>query len=399
MVSRTMLREFSLQSLFMGLLTAFVGFASSFAVVLHGLTGVGATEAQAASGLMALSVSMGLCAIVLSVATRLPVSIAWSTPGAALLASSGAVAGGFNTAVGGFLICGALIIIAGLWKQLGRAVAAIPAALANAMLAGVLIGLCFAPVKAIAFNPLFGLPIVLAWAIVGSINRLFAVPAGLIAFIAVLAFGIDIPAGAMARLSATLVPHIEWVTPAFTVAGLVSIALPLFIVTMASQNIPGIAVLKVNGYEPQPGPLFAATGVFSMLSAPFGGHAVNLAAITAAMCAGEDAHRDPSRRYWSAIVAGGGYIVFGLLAATVTAFVSLAPPILIQAVAGLALIGAFAGSAMAAFKEPDSREAAAVTFLVTASGVSFAGISGAFWGLLAGGLMLALARFTTLRGR
>lgn len=381
----------------MGLLTAFVGFASSFAVVLHGLTSVGATEAQAASGLMALSVSMGLCAIVLSVATRLPVSIAWSTPGAALLASSGAVAGGFNTAVGGFLICGALIVVAGLWKPLGRAVAAIPAALANAMLAGVLIGLCFAPVKAIAFNPLLGLPIVAAWVIVGSINRLFAVPAALLAFVLVLALGVEIPADAMARLSATLVPHIEWVTPAFTVAGLVSIALPLFIVTMASQNIPGIAVLKVNGYEPQPGPLFATTGVFSILSAPFGGHAVNLAAITAAMCAGEDAHRDPARRYWSAIVAGAGYIVFGLLAATVMAFVSLAPPILIQAVAGLALISAFAGSAMAAFKEADGREAAAVTFLVTASGVSFAGVSGAFWGLLAGGLMLALARFTQSR--
>jgi len=383
----------------MGLLTAFVGFASSFAVVLHGLTGVGATEAQAASGLMALSISLGLCAIVLSIATRLPVSIAWSTPGAALLASSGAVGGGFNTAVGGFLICGALIILAGLWKPLGRAVAAIPAALANAMLAGVLIGLCFAPVKAIAFNPLFGLPIVLAWVVVGSINRLFAVPAALLAFVLVLTFGVDMPADAMARISATLVPHVEWITPAFTVAGLVSIALPLFIVTMASQNIPGIAVLKVNGYEPQPGPLFAMTGVFSILSAPFGGHAVNLAAITAAMCAGEDAHRDPSRRYWAVIVAGVGYVVFGLMAATVTTFVSLAPPILIQAVAGLALIGAFAGSAMAAFKEQDSREAAAVTFLVTASGVSFAGISGAFWGLLAGGLMLALARFTRSRGR
>lgn len=394
-----MLRDFSLQSLFMGLLTAFVGFASSFAVVLHGLTGVGATEAQAASGLMALSVSMGLCAIVLSLSTRLPVSIAWSTPGAALLASSGAVAGGFNTAVGGFLICGALIVVAGLWKPLGRAVAAIPAALANAMLAGVLIGLCFAPVKAIAFNPLLGLPIAAAWVIVGSINRLFAVPAALLAFVLVLAFGVDMPADAMTRLSATLVPHVEWVTPAFTVAGFVSIALPLFIVTMASQNIPGIAVLKVNGYEPQPGPLFATTGVFSILSAPFGGHAVNLAAITAAMCAGEDAHHDPARRYWSAIVAGAGYIVFGLLAATVTAFVSLAPPILIQAVAGLALISAFAGSAMAAFKEADGREGAAVTFLVTASGVSFAGVSGAFWGLMAGGLMLALARFTKSRKR
>ncbi|WP_438752708.1 benzoate/H(+) symporter BenE family transporter [Pararhizobium sp. O133] len=393
-----MLRDFSLQSLFMGLLTAFVGFASSFAVVLHGLQGVGATEAQAASGLMALCIALGLCAIVLSAVTRLPVAIAWSTPGAALLASSGAIEGGLAAAVAGFLICAILVIVAGLWKPLGRAVAAIPVALANAMLAGVLIGLCFAPVKAVGEMPLLGLPIVLAWAIVGSFKRLLAVPAALLAFVLVLAFGVDMPADSWSRLSATLVPHAEWITPVFNLASLVSIGLPLFIVTMASQNIPGIAVLKVNGYEPSPGPLFATTGVFSLFSAPFGGHAVNLAAITAAMCAGDDSHRDPTRRYWSSLVSGVCYVVIlGPFAATVTAFVALAPPILIQAVAGLALIGAFAGSAMAAFKEQDSREAAAVTFLVTASGVSFAGISGAFWGLLAGGLMLALARFTRSR--
>ena len=388
-----MLRDFSAQALFMGLLTAFVGFASSFAVVLHGLAGVGASEAQAASGLMALSVSMGVCAILLSLWTRLPVSIAWSTPGAALLASSGTVEGGFSTAVGGFLVCAALIVLAGLWKPLGRMVAAIPATLANAMLAGVLIGLCFAPVKAIAFDPLLGLPILLAWAAVGAVNRLYAVPAALAAFVAVLAFGIDIPEGAFAGLTEALLPRPEFVMPGFSVAGLVGIALPLFIVTMASQNIPGIAVLKVNDYNPDPGPLFATTGVFSLFSAPFGGHAVNLAAITAAMCAGSDAHPDPARRYWAAVNAGVFYVIFGLAAGAVTAFVSLAPPILIQAVAGLALVSAFATSALNAFREPENREAAAITFLVTASGVTFAGVSGAFWGLVAGGLMMALARF------
>ncbi len=387
-----MLREFSAQSLFMGALIAFVGFASSFAVVLHGLTGVGASEAQAASGLMALSISMGLCAIVISAVTRLPVSIAWSTPGAALLASSGSVEGGFNAAVGAFLVCGVLIIVAGLWKPLGRTVSSIPPALANAMLAGVLLSLCFAPVKAIAFNPLFGLPIVLAWAVIGSINRLYAVPAALLTFGLVIALGVEMPEGALAGLSAALVPRIEFVPPVFDAAAMVSIALPLFIVTMASQNIPGIAVLKVNDYHPDPGPLFATTGLFSMLSAPFGGHAVNLAAITAAMCAGSDSHPDRTRRYWSAINAGIAYIILGLLAGVVTTFVSLAPPVLIQAVAGLALIGAFSSSAMAAFAEAETREAAAITFLVTASGVSFAGVSGAFWGLVAGGLMLGLAR-------
>ncbi len=388
-----MLRDFSVQSLFMGVLIAFVGFASSFAVVLHGLTGVGANEAQAASGLMALSISMGVCAILVSTVTRLPVSIAWSTPGAALLASSGVVEGGFNAAVGAFLVCGLLIVIAGLWKPLGRIVSAIPPALANAMLAGVLLSLCFAPVKAIAFNPLFGLPIVLAWAVVGSVSRLYAVPAALIAFVLVVALGIDMPEGALAGLSAALVPKIEIVSPSFSTSALVSIALPLFIVTMASQNIPGIAVLKVNDYHPDPGPLFATTGLFTLLSAPFGGHAVNLAAITAAMCAGSDSHPDRARRYWSAINAGIAYVVFGLLAGAVTTFVGLAPSVLIEAVAGLALIGAFSSSAVAAFTSAETREAAAITFLVTASGVGFAGVSGAFWGLVAGCLMLALARF------
>lgn len=386
-----MIRDFSIQSLFMGLLTAFVGFASSFAVVLQGLKAVGASDAQAASGIMALSIAMGLCAIVLSLSTRLPVSIAWSTPGAALLVSTGTVDGGFAVAVGAFLICGLLIVIAGLFRPLGRAVGAIPAPLANAMLAGVLLGLCFAPVRAISFNPLLGLPIVLAWIVVGSLHRLWAVPAALVAFALVLAFGVELPEGGMTRLTATLLPAPEFVWPIFTLPGLISIALPLFIVTMASQNIPGIAVLKVNGYEPKPGPLFATTGVFSILSAPFGGHAVNLAAITAAMCAGSDAHHDPARRYWAAVIAGAGYVVFGVMAGAVTAFVGLAPPVLIEAVAGLALVGAFSASAVAAFREPEMREAAAVTFLVTASGIGFAGVSGAFWGLLGGGLMLALS--------
>lgn len=387
-----MLKDFSPQAAFMGVLVAFVGFASSFAVVLQGLKGVGATDYQAASGLMALSVAMGLCAILLSTWTKLPVSTAWSTPGGALLASAGVVDGGFAAAVGAFLVCGVLIVVAGLFKPLGRAVAAIPAPLANAMLSGVIIGLCFAPFKAIAFDPMLGLPIVITWAVVAVFKRLYAVPAALLAFVCVMIFGVDLPEGAMADWSNSLAPPMEFVMPVFTLASMVSIALPLFIVTMASQNIPGIAVLKVNGYAPNPGPLFAVTGVFSVLSAPFGGHAINLAAITAAMCAGGDAHTDPARRYWAAIVAGVGYIVIGLLAGAVTAFVALSPPILIQSVAGLALIGAFSGSAVAAFQAPETREAAAVTFLVTASGISILGISGAFWGLIAGVAMLGLVR-------
>ncbi len=392
-----MLKDFSVQALFMGCLTAFVGFASSFAVVLQGLKGVGATDFEAASGLMALSVALGLCAIVLSATKRLPISAAWSTPGAALLATTGVIEGGFAAAVGAFIMCAVLIIIAGLFKPLGRAVASIPTPLANAMLSGVIVGLCFAPIKAIGFDPALGLPIILAWIVVGAFKRLFAVPAALAAFVLVMIFGVDIPAGAFDSLVRSLAPPMEFVSPLFNLQGFVSIALPLFIVTMASQNIPGIAVLKVNNYDAPPSTLFATTGLFSLAAAPFGGHAVNLAAITAAMCAGEDAHADPKRRYWASLVSGFGYVILGLLAGVVTAFVALAPPILIQAVAGLALVGAFSGSAVAAFKEPDTREAAAITFLITASGLSFAGISGAFWGLIGGGVMMGLQRLVSAR--
>lgn len=382
-----MFKDFSGQSAFMGSLAAFVGFTSAFAIVLQGLRSVGATEAQAASGLLAVCIVKGFAGIYLSLRHKMPISVAWSTPGAALLATSGFIEGGFPVAVGAFLICSVMIILTGLWKPFGRAVRFIPPAIANAMLAGILVGLCIAPVKAIAFNPWLGLPILLAWILVGRINKLFAVPAALGAFILVITFGVDMPSDSIEQLTAAIVPQYEFVMPDFTLAGFISIALPLYVVTMASQNIPGVTVLKVHGYEPEPGPLFTATGFFGALAAPFGGHAINLAAITSAMCASEDAHPDPAKRYWAAVIAAISYIVLGLLAGLVATFVNLAPSILIEAVAGLALIGAFSNAAMAAFSDIENREAAAVTFLFTASGVTFGGISGAFWGLLAGGLI------------
>lgn len=391
-----MLKDFSLSAAFMGLLAAFVGFASTFAVVMQGLRGVGASEAEAATGLMAATLAMGLCSILLAFWKRIPAAVAWSTPGAALLASGAALENGFAEAVGAFLMCGALLTLAGLWRPFGRAVAAIPAPLANALLAGVLMGLCLAPVQAVAEAPALALPIVIAWALAGRLHRLLAVPAALAAFVAVLMLGIDIPPGALSAALADPTPDFALVAPMFSLAGLVGVALPLFVVTMASQNIPGAAVLKSAGYDVDPGPLYAVTGVFSLIFAPLGGHAVNLAAITAALCAGEDAHPDPRRRYWAAAFMGFASVVLGLAAGAAVAVVSLAPTILIKAVAGLALIGALTSSATAAFAAPDAREAAAVTFLTTASGVSFFGISGAFWGLLAG---LALWGLSHLRLR
>ncbi len=383
-----MIRDVSASALAAGLLASFVGFAGTFAVIIRGLTAVGATPGQAASGLLAVSVAMGLAGIVLSLATRQPISIAWSTPGAALLASTGAVPGGFAGAVGAFIVCGGLIVLAGQVRPLGRAVAAIPAPIASAMLAGVLLNLCLAPARAVAASPAMGLAIIATWAVVARLNRLYAVPAA----VAVAAALIAATAHLEGLDAHSLLPVVELVAPQFSLAGVVGIALPLFIVTMASQNIPGIAILNLNGYRPDAGRLFTATGVFSLLAAPFGSHAVNLAAITAALCAGPEAHPDPARRYWAAVVSGTGYVVFGLLAGAATAFIAASPPLLIEAVAGLALLGAFGAALMGAVAEPREREAAVVTFVVAASGLSWFGIGGAFWGLLAGGAIHALAK-------
>ncbi|MDO1585332.1 benzoate/H(+) symporter BenE family transporter [Rhizobium oryzicola] len=388
-----MFRDFSGQAMFMGLLIAFVGFVSSFAVIMQGLTAMGASPPQVASALLALSLLMGILGIILPVWKRMPISVAWSTPGAAMIASIGIIDGGFPAAVGAFIIAGVLIFLAGLFSPLGRAIRMIPAPIANAMLAGILVSLCLAPVKAVAFNPWLGLPIVATWMIVIVFRRLWAVPAALAAFAAVLVFGVELPSDVFSRLGAAIHPDLSLVTPVFTLHGFISVAIPLFIVTMASQNIPGIAILKVNGYEPSPSLLFMATGLFSVAGALAGAVPVNMAAITAAMCASEEAHADPKRRYWAAIIGGFGYILLGLLASAIIAFVALSPPILLQAVAGLALVGAFSNAAQAAFRDAESREAAAITFLVTASGTTFAGVSGAFWGLLAGAAMLGFKHY------
>ncbi|RBP15835.1 benzoate membrane transport protein [Roseiarcus fermentans] len=370
-----------------GLVTAFVGFASSFAVVLKGLSAVGATDSQAASGLMALSIAMGIAGIVLSVGLRMPVSVAWSTPGAALLAATGATPGGFPAAVGAFLVVGALLVVAGLFRPFARLVAAIPGSLANAMLAGVLFGLCLKPIGALIAAPVGASLIVLAWLVVSRWKRIYATPVAALVAALVIA-----GSGRVAGLDLMVVsPRPELVWPTFSLGALVGIAAPLFIVTMASQNIPGLAVMGAYGYRPDPGRLVWTTGAFSLASAPFGGHAVNLSSIVAALCASPDASPDPAKRWIAAVTAGATYIVFGLLAGLVTAFAAGAP-ILVEAVAGLALLGPFGSALHNALADSQEREAALVTFLVTSSGVTIFNVGGAFWGLVAGGAVLVLTR-------
>ncbi len=377
-----------------GLLAAIVGFASSFAIVLQGFAAVGATPAQAASGLMALCVVKGFLGAGLSLWTKMPVSIAWSTPGAALLVATGAPAGGYAYATGAFLLAAALIVAAGLWKPFGRAVAAIPASLASAMLAGVLLGLCLAPVRAVAALPWLALPIVVVWAVAWRFARLYAVPVAVAVTAVLVFFATVLPDGALAHVR----PDPVFILPAFSLAAAVSIALPLFLVTMAAQNVPGLAVLNLNGYRPDPAPIFVATGAASGLIALFGGHLINLAAITAALCAGPEAHPDPARRYIAAMTAGAAYVVLGLAASFAAAFVAASPPLLIQCVAGLALLGSLAAALTSALAREDERLPAILCFAVSASGTSFFGIAAPFWGLIAGGALYGLARLRIKHG-
>lgn len=376
----------ALQPITAGVLAATVGFGSSFAIVLQGLAAAGATPAQAASGLLAICLVKGPLGIALGWRTRLPISIAWSTPGAALLIATGAPAGGFPAAVGAFLVASALVVAAGIWRPFGRAVSGLPVSIASAMLAGVLLDICLAPARAVGTLPMLALPVVVAWALAWRFVRPYAVP------VAVLVAGCIVVLATPLPPLGEVAPRFVPVMPVFTLDAMVGIGLPLFIVTMASQNVPGLAVLAANGYRPPVGPLFVATGLGSGLAALFGGHMINLAAITAALCAGPEAHPDPARRWIASTTTGACYVVLGLGATAAAAFIAASPPLLIQTVAGLALLGSLAGALTAALAREEERVPAILTFVTSASGISFLGIGAAFWGLVAGGLLLALAR-------
>jgi benzoate membrane transport protein len=376
------------QPLSAGILASLVGFASSVPVLVSGLTAAGASPAEASSGLFAICLAVAVLGIGMSLRARMPITIAWSTPGAALLVSTGTPAGGYPAAVAAFLAAAALIIVAGLWRPFGRAVAAIPMPLANAMLAGVLLELCLAPLKAVEAMPLLGLPIVLVWAVAMRFARRYAVPVSVIVTAIIVGAATPIPPAALAAS----LPQPILVVPAFDLDAIIGIGLPLFLVTMASQNVTGLAVLNANGYRPPVGPIFTLTGMASVVTGLLGGHTVNLAAITAALCAGPEAGADPARRWIASAACGGTYLVLGLGAAFATAFIAASPPLLIQAVAGLALLGSLAGALSGALDREADRIPAAVAFITTASGVSFYGIGSAFWGLAAGGLLMALLR-------
>ena len=375
-----------LQAVTAGFVCAVVGFTSSFAVVLAGLRVVGATQAQAASGLLVLCLTMGLGCIVFSLRTRMPVTMAWSTPGAALLATTGAAAGGFAGAVGAFAVCGMLLALCGAVPWLEKLVERIPAALASAMLAGILLTICAKP-----FVDLPGAPwqigcVLLAWLVTTAFVRRWAVLAALAAALVVM--GVD---GVFARTGATtLAPHLEFVTPHLDATAMVAIALPLFLVTMTSQNLPGVAVLASFGYRLGLRKPLLYTGAAGVAGSVTGVHAINLAAISAALAAGPEAHPDRDRRWIAGVTCGVVYVALAPASAAVVAVALVAPQALLAAVAAVALFSTFAAAAASALEPVATREAAAVTLVVAGSGVTLGGVGSAFWSVIAGLLVLGV---------
>lgn len=360
-----------------GAVAALVGFTSSFAVVLLGLRAAGASPAEAASGLLAVTVTMGIATLVLSRRYRMPLLVAWSTPGAALLASTGAVDGGWPAAVGAFALCGALIMATGVWPRLGALIASIPTPIAQAMLAGIVLQLCLTPVRELVAQPWQIAPVLLVWLVALRLAPKWAIP---LAFAAALAV-IGVNAGSV---DGPLLPQLAWTTPQFTWAGALGLALPLYVVTMAGQNVPGTAIMASYGYRVPWRSSMLATGAGTAAGAVAGGHAINLAAISSSLVAAPEVDPDAGRRWTAAVSAGWAYLVLALLSTALTTFVSAAPADVAGAVAGLALLGALTSSLSGAVNATEGREAAAVTFVVAASGASFLAIGAAFWALLAG---------------
>lgn len=377
--SVSLFRDSSVSSIAAGFVTVLVGFASTAAIVFQAAQALDATPAQTASWMWALGIGMGATCIALSLRWKMPVVTAWSTPGAAVLATSAAGVS-MGEAVAGFLVSALLIAIAGFSGIFERMLGRIPLSLASAMLAGVLLRFGIDAFAAIQAAPALVLSMLATWLLARRWWPRYAVIATLLAGIAAAALAGQLH---LAGLRLELAQPV-WTTPRLSLASILGVALPLFVVTMASQNVPGVAAIRASGYPVPVSPAIGWTGVASLLLAPFGAFALNLAAITAAICMGPEAHADPARRYTAAVWAGLFYLLVGLFGATVAGLLAAFPQALVLAIAGIALFGTLGNSLVAALREEDEREAALVTFLVTASGLSLLGVGAAFWGLVAG---------------
>ena len=386
-----LMRDLSLSSTVAGFVAVLVGYTSAVAIVFQAAQALGATAGQTASWMWALGLAMGLSSIGLSWFYRQPVLTAWSTPGAALLAATQGIA--LPEATGAFIACALLITVAGATRLFERLMDKVPMAVAAALLAGVLARFGLDAVLAVRSAPLLVLMMALAFLLGRRFWPRYAVPGVLLAGIVIAALQ-----GRLALQSVALGwTSPEWVIPRFSLAAMVGVALPLFIVTMASQNLPGVAAQRAAGYRMPVSPVITTTGLVSLLLAPFGAFAINLAAITAAICMGREAHEDPARRYTASLMAGVFYVLLGLAGGAVAGLLAAFPRELVSAVAGLALLGTIASGLAAALKEEQHRDAAAMTFLVTLSGLSMAGIGSAFWGVVAGAVTLAVQHWRPAR--
>jgi benzoate membrane transport protein len=388
-------KDLSLSAFTAGFVAVLVGFTSSVAIVFQAALALGATPAMVASWMWALGLGMGVCSLVPSIWLKKPVMVAWSTPGAAVLATA-ATAGGFGMAdgVGAFILCALLIVLVGATGWFERIMNRIPVALASALLAGVLARFGLSGFAAAQTAMPLVVLMVLAYLLGKRFAPRYAVPATLLVAIVFVAIRAEFtPADIQFGLTMPV-----WVTPTFSLAAFISMSLPLFVVTMASQNLPGVAAIQAAGYADRRAEggdagipiskVITLTGLVTLLLAPFGAFALNLSAITAAICMGPEAHANPARRYTAAASCGAIYLVIGLFGAAITGVLTAFPKELVAAIAGLALLGTIGGALTAALRDDANREAALMTFLVTLSGVVIAGVGSAFWGVVAGGVAL-----------
>ncbi|MBB3062158.1 benzoate/H(+) symporter BenE family transporter [Microbulbifer rhizosphaerae] len=390
-MSHSLRSDIGLSAISAGFVAVLVGFASSVAIVFQAAQAAGATEEMMVSWIGALGLGMGLTCIAFSWYYKAPVITAWSTPGAALLATS-LVGIPMAEAVGAFLFSALLTLLLGLSGSFEKLMSKVPMPIASAMLAGILVQFGLSVFTSMQTQPAL-VGIMLACYLAGR----RWLPRYAIILVLAAGFGASWLLGLIhfEQLHWTLGKPV-WVSPEFRWSTLIGVGLPLFIVTMTSQNIPGVATLQASGYGDVPiSPVISGTGLTSLLLTPFGGFAFNLAAITAAICTGPEAHPDPAKRYTAGIAAGVFYLLAGLCGASVVALFSAFPEALVASLAGLALIGTIGASLSVATGDEHSREAALITFLITASGISFWGIGAAFWGLAGG--MLAYRLFE--RGR
>ena len=356
---------------------AIVGFGGTLAIVIAAAVAVGATQLETASWVTAICLATALETAWLSWRTKMPVIAAWSTPGVALIAASTGFS--IGEAVGAFLVTGVLLVATGLFRRLTRLIARIPGSVASGMLAGIVVTFAMNAAKTVPVDPWLILPLVAAFFLVRLWNPSLSV-------LAVLVGGVlaALLTGRVGGLPAPELSTLTWIWPQFTASAAIGLALPLYLVTMASQNLSGLAVLRAAGYHPAPGPLISFTGLVSFLLAPFGASTSNLAAISAALCTGPDVHPDPAERWKTGPFYALAYVVFAIFGASLVAIFAVLPPSLIVLVAGLALLGPFTNALTISLKDEHERMAATTAFAVTASGLTLFGVGAAFWGLVAG---------------